>query len=158
MGSIIIFSLFALFFIVLKIAGTIEDKKRQKAFLAAKEEFSVFYRENDLRTLTNMPDIYVVSEDDYPREKTIPPGYCYGKTIDVYITRTGEVYHSLGCPHASHAHACNVFKDYYTFCLYAHRPCSYCKPSPLPDVKWYNQYVSHLNTCRTYGITPRREP
>lgn len=151
-------SLISFFVLYCYIRGNIEDNQREKAFQAAKAKYTEYYSKHDLRTLTNMPDIYVVAEDNYPREKHIPHGYCYGKTIDVYITRTGEVYHALGCPHAAYAQPRNVFKDYYTYSLYAHRPCSYCKPAPLPEIKWYDQYVTHLDTCRKYGIIPLREP
>lgn len=139
------------------------DKERERArqiqFEKEKQEAVAFYASHDLRTLSKMPDIYFVDDKLIPYEYNRPNGYTYGFTLDVYISHgRSEVYHSKGCIHVPYAYPKNIYSDNRPYHLRSRRPCSLCKPQEFPDIQWYNEYLSHIRKCETYGIKPVQNP
>lgn len=125
---------------------------------AEKAKRIAFYRSNDLRTLSGMPDIYYVNDMNVPFEKDKPPGFMYGASLDVYLSHSSasNVYHRKECKY-SRVLVNSISASRY-YCLSTRRPCSLCNPPPLPDTKWYSTYLGHVSECKTLGIEPLREP
>lgn len=134
------------------------ERARLEKEAAEREKKISFYKNNDLRTLTGMPDQYYVDDRNVPMEKDKPRGYLYGKSLDVYVSHSSSsnVYHSRDCQYARQlVNAISANRTYY---LNTRRPCTLCSPPPLPYTEWYTKYLMHVHECEKLGIEPIREP
>lgn len=158
--AFVVAALVGLFAVAAKISSSIRDKKeseeREEQARVDRQKRRNYYLTHDIRSISGMPEYAVVGPDGVPRNKTIGDEETYGAPFDVYISPNGYTYHRRGCKHAQMV--ANAITDSTKYRLKERRPCMYCLPDPLPDGKWYRDYLSCINECKQLEVTPIIEP